>query len=243
MFSSVVQHYNWQAAAAVVLLTAAIITIGKYLVFKVPAIKRMRDINIEEDNKRLAQEKYPAMIKKGKTAGFAILFPFYFLVLPFCATFEHVSIVRVLLEIFVILMVYDFFYYLTHRFLLHAPHDSRLGYFRRVHAVHHQARDPSWVDATYVHPLEIAIGVLLFLGTIIAHAVVAGPAHVASLVVCFLAFHMINQVNHTYFKLPYFPFRTINWIVAKHHVHHENMQKGNYATITLFYDRVFGTLD
>ena len=157
MFSSVVQHYNWQAAAAVVLLTAAIITIGKYLVFKVPAIKRMRDINIEEDNKRLAQEKYPAMIKKGKTAGFAILFPFYFLVLPFCATFEHVSIARVLLEIFVILMVYDFFYYLTHRFLLHAPHDSRLGYFRRVHAVHHQARDPSWVDATYVHPLEIAI--------------------------------------------------------------------------------------
>ena len=108
MFSSVVQHYNWQAAAAVVLLTAAIITIGKYLVFKVPAIKRMRDINIEEDNKRLAQEKYPAMIKKGKTAGFAILFPFYFLVLPFCATFEHVSIARVLLEIFVILMVYDF---------------------------------------------------------------------------------------------------------------------------------------
>ena len=38
-------------------------------------------------------------------------------------------------------------------------------------------------------------------------------------------------------------FRTLSWITAKHHVHHENMHKGNYATITLFYDKLFGTLD
>ena len=44
-------------------------------------------------------------------------------------------------------------------------------------------------------------------------------------------------------KLPYFPFRTLSWITAKHHVHHENMHKGNYATITLFYDKLFGTFD
>ena len=62
-------------------------------------------------------------------------------------------------------MVYDFFYYLTHRFLFHAATDSRfavLRYFRRVHAVHHQARDPSHIDAFYVHPVETTIGQVLF---------------------------------------------------------------------------------
>ncbi|MBP9036031.1 MAG: sterol desaturase family protein [Pseudomonadales bacterium] len=246
MISSVFEHYNWQAALVVVFLPSAIIQAGKYLAFKVPDIKRMRDINIAEDNKRLAQEKYPAMIRRGKMAGLSSLLSFFVFILPFCATFEYVSVGKVLFEIFVILMAYDLVYYLTHRFLLHASFDSRfavLRHLRRVHAVHHQARDPSWVDATYVHPLEIAIGVWLFLGTLVGYALVAGPAHVASLVVCFIAFHVINQVNHTYFKLPYFPYRTISWVVAKHHVHHENMQKGNYATITLFYDRIFGTLD
>jgi sterol desaturase/sphingolipid hydroxylase (fatty acid hydroxylase superfamily) len=112
-----------------------------------------------------------------------------------------------------------------------------------VHGVHHQARDPSWIDSHYVHPVEIAIGLWLFFGTVLGYSLVAGPAHVASIAVCFVTFHEINQLNHTHFNLPHFPFKTLNWIVAKHHVHHENMRKGNYATITLFYDFVFGTLD
>jgi sterol desaturase/sphingolipid hydroxylase (fatty acid hydroxylase superfamily) len=236
--SLIVEHYNWQASLAVLLLVAGTLALGTYFIFKVPAFQRMREINIEEDNQRLAKEKYPALIKKGRVAGFSSLAAFFFLILPFCATLEHRSVGGILLDIFIILMVYDFFYYVTHRFLLHGN-----ATMRKVHSVHHQAQDPSWIDAHYVHPLEIAIGLWLFLGTIIAYRIVAGPIHVAVLVVSFIAFLEVNVLNHTYFKLPYFPYKTINWIVAKHHVHHENMQKGNYATITLFYDKVFGTLD
>ena len=54
MFSSIVQHYHWQAALTVVLLTASIIQAGKFLAFRIPDIRRMREINIEEDRKRLA---------------------------------------------------------------------------------------------------------------------------------------------------------------------------------------------
>ena len=242
MFNSVVSfivgHYNWQASLAVLLLVAGLSAIGRYIAFKVPALQRMREINIEEDKKRLAQEKYPALLKRGRMAGFPSIVAFFLLILPFCATLAHRSVGGILLDIFIILMVYDFFYYLTHRFLLHGNPT-----LRRVHAVHHQARDPSWIDSHYVHPLEIAIGLWLFFGTVIAYAAVAGPIHGAGLAVSFIAFGQINVLNHAYFKLPHFPYKTINWIVAKHHVHHESMQRGNYATITLLYDRVFGTLD
>ena len=231
-------RYNWQAALAAVLLGALIMGIGRYLVFKVPAFRRMREINAVEDQKRLAQEKYPALIKQGRIAGFASLAIFFVVILPFATTIESRSAGKILLEIFAILMVYDFFYYLTHRFLLHGN-----GALRRIHGIHHQARDPSYIDAHYVHPIEISIGLWLFFGTVLGHAFVVGPAHVASIAVCFVTFMELNQLNHTYFKLPQFPFKTLNWIVAKHHVHHENMRRGNYGTITMFYDSLFGTLD
>jgi len=231
-------HYNWQASLAVAVSVWLIIASGKFLLFRVPAFRRMRDINIAEDRKRLADPKYPALIKRGKIAGFASMGFFFAALLPFAASFEARPVTRILLEIFTILMVYDFFYYLTHRFVLHGN-----GPLKLIHGIHHQARDPSWIDSHYVHPVEIAIGLWLFFGTVLGYALIAGPVHVASIVVCFVTFHEINQLNHTYCKLPYFPFKTINWIVAKHHVHHENMRRGNYATITLFYDYLFGTLD
>jgi sterol desaturase/sphingolipid hydroxylase (fatty acid hydroxylase superfamily) len=238
MSAFAVEHYNWQAALTAVILGAVIIVIGRYLVFKIPAFQRLREINEIEDQKRLAQEKYPALIKQGRIAGFTSLAIFFLVILPFSTTLESRPVSTILLEIFIILMVYDFFYYLTHRYLLHGN-----GKLRRVHGIHHQARDPSYIDAHYVHPLEISIGLWLFFSTVMGYALIAGPAHIASMVACFVAFMELNQLNHTYFKLPHFPFKTLNWIVARHHVHHENMRRGNYGTITMFYDYVFRTLD
>lgn len=236
--TAIIEHYNWQASLTVVLFVIAIISIARYFIFKVPAFQRMREINAAQDAKRLAQEKYPALIRKGKIVGFTSFGVFFLLVLPYTANFEPRSIWTILFEIFAILMVYDFFYYMAHRFLMHGA-----GPLKRVHGIHHQARDPSWIDSHYVHPLEITIGLWLFFATVIGYALIAGPAHVASIIVCFIAFHEINQLNHVHFNLPYFPYKTINWIVARHHIHHENMRRGNYATISVFYDKVFGTFD
>jgi sterol desaturase/sphingolipid hydroxylase (fatty acid hydroxylase superfamily) len=231
-------YYNWQASLAVALSVIVIIQLGHFLIFRVPALAKMREMNRIEDQKRLAQPKYPALIKKGRIAGFTSMGIFFVAILPFAASFEARSVWKILLEIFVILMVYDFFYYMAHRFLMHGK-----GPLTRIHGIHHQARDPSWIDAHYVHPIEICVGLWLFFGTVAGYALIAGPAHVVSLTVCFVAFHEINQLNHTYFKLDYFPFKTINWIVEKHHIHHRDMRHGNYATISMFYDYVFGTLD
>src|SRR5260370_23451710 len=58
---------------------------------------------------------------------------------------------RVLGEAAAILAIYDFGYYLFHRFALH---DWSLG--RRIHAVHHSIPTPYANDSLYVHPAETA---------------------------------------------------------------------------------------
>ena len=81
------------------------------------------------------------------------------------------------------------------------------------------------------------------MATVVALSVIMGPFNIITIVTTFVLYYQLNQINHTYVNLPYFPFKTLSWITAKHHVHHENMHKGNYATITLLYDKLFGTLD
>ena len=135
-------------------------------------------------------------------------------------------------------MFYDFFYYVVHRWWFHGN-----GAMRKIHAVHHQARSPTFVDAFYVHPLETFIGLAMFITTIAVLAALLGPFHVATITICFVIYVQINTINHTFVDLPYPPFKTLSWITAKHHVHHLNMHKGNYASITLLFDKLFGTLD
>lgn len=231
-------HYDWQALLVFVVLLIALTVIGRSLTFKVPALERMRKLNRQLDAEKLAQAKYPPVIRDNARLGLGMNGAFFLAVVPFFITLAPQSVWRVLGDTVLVLMVYDFFYYLTHRFLFHGQ-----GYFRRVHALHHQARNPTHVDAYYVHPLETFVGILLFMSTIVLTGMFVAPFHAVTLTICFLVFTQLNIVNHTHIELPYFPFKTLNWITAKHAVHHENMHKGNYATITLLYDKLFGTLD
>lgn len=232
------QHYDIKASLLALAIIAALTVLGKKLAFSVPALARMRALNKEKDKPKWQQEKYPPVVRATQRVGLLCNAAFFLLMAPFCITLAPRPVWEILLDVFVILMVYDFVYYLSHRFWFHGQ-----GSMRKIHAVHHQARNPTYLDAHYVHPLETFIGLALYMGSIVALAVVLGPFHIASIVLTYLIFTLLNQINHTYVDLPYFPFRTLNWIVHKHHVHHENMHKGNYATITLLYDKLFGTLD
>lgn len=70
------------------------------------------------------------------------------LILPFCITMEPQAWWKYIADIFIILMVYDFFYYLAHRYLFH---DGPLGGpLIWVHAVHHQQHDPCRMDSSYI---------------------------------------------------------------------------------------------
>lgn len=236
--ATVWEHYNIVGSLAALALIAVTTIVGKKLLFMHPDLAEMRRINKEEDKKRWKKDKYPPMVRSSQEVGKYLNITFFLLLLPFCITFAATPWWQILLDVFVILMVYDFFYYCAHRFWFHGN-----GPMRQVHAVHHQARDPSYLDAHYVHPKETFVGLGGFMLTVVVLAALMGRFHLATVVITFVTYYQLNQINHVYFKLDKFPFKTLNWIVAKHHVHHENMHKGNYATITLLYDKLFGTLD
>lgn len=231
-------NYEWSAALAVFGLVAVFTKIGYFLVFKVPAFQQMRALNKEWDKPKIAQEKYQSPMKWTRQLGMYTNLFFFVAILPFFVTLQAQPVWQVIWHSFLIMMVYDFFYYLTHRFLFHGN-----AYFRKVHGLHHQATKPSYIDAFFVHPLETFIGISLFMACVVGVAVWYGDLQVATLVIVFLIFTQLNTVNHTHIELPYFPYKTLNWITAKHAVHHENMRKGNYASITLLFDKMFGTLD
>ena len=230
--------YDWQAGLALFVLVVALTKLGKFVAFRIPALEGERQKNREIDKTKLAQEKYRPVINANHRVGAISNLVFFIAIAPFFVTLSTDTLWQLPLDIFVVLMVYDLFYYLMHRFLFHGQ-----GYFRQVHALHHQAREPTYIDAHYVHPLETFLGLNLFLVMFPLLYPVLGSFHVLSVGLCYIIYVQINQVNHCKVELPYFPFKTLSWITAKHAVHHENMHKGNYASITLLYDKLGGTLD
>ncbi len=240
MLESILNAYDWQASLAVLVGVFAVVGLGRAIIFQIPAVKETRAKNREENIKKLKTKRdYAKRVNKSKFVALAPnLFMFLF-VLPFITTFEAQPVWRVLLDIFVILMVYDFFYYLMHRFLFHGK-----GFMRQVHAVHHQARRPTSLDSLLLHSVEAFMGVALFVIVITAYAVFAGHAfHVATLIATVVIYTQINQLNHVHIELHRFPFNTVNWMADKHAIHHINMHHGNYATITLLFDKMFGTYE
>lgn len=184
--------------------------------------------------------KYHHRVKSSQKIGLGFTLGFYLLVLPFIVTLQAQPAWKILLDVILILMIYDFFYYLMHRFLFHGQ-----GYFRRVHAVHHQARSRvSSIDSHLLHPWEIFLGIALFYVVTVSMALVSGePFHFATIVITSVVYTQLNQINHCRIDLDSAPWRTLNWIAMKHDAHHLDMHKGNFATITLLYDWLFGTIE
>lgn len=231
--------YHWQASLSALLLSIAVVAIGRWLVFKIPAFKLTLEQNREVNKTKFRKQRYQPRILSSQRIGLVSNLVFFIVLMPFCTTFEPQPITSVLFNVLLILMVYDFFYYLTHRFIFHGQ-----GYFRRVHAVHHQARRPTSIDSYLLHPAESFIGIALYFMVIAALALLLGhPFQVATIVITMVIYTQLNQLNHVHIQLHRYPYKTINWIADKHAVHHIDMHRGNYATLSLLFDKLFGTYD
>ena len=230
--------YDWLAALLFVGALIALTAGGRFLVFQIPALQRMRELNRETDRGKLSRKPFREAVRRSNRAGLIVNLVFFAAVLPWCVNLEPRPLWRHVVDVAAVLLVFDFFYYLTHRFLFH----GRL--LRTVHALHHRAHHPTYIDALYVHPLETSIGLVLFLGSIPLIAVVSGGAlNAFSMAVATLLFTQLNSINHTFVNLPYFPFKPLDHITSIHAAHHVDMNQGNYATLTTFYDWLFGTLE
>ena len=226
------------AALAFVVTLVVVSKVGVFLIFKIPALQKTRQMNRDVDRVKLSKKRFRNAVKVNNKAGLVTNAIFYVTILPFCVSFQTAPLWRYVVETLAILLIFDFFYYLTHRFIFHGK------ILRKVHAFHHQARKPTHIDALYVHPLETVIGLVLFLMSIPLVAFLSGgPLNFLPVAVATLIFTHCNTLNHVWVNLPYFPFRYIDWVTSVHAAHHVNMDSGNYATLTMAYDWLFGTFE
>jgi sterol desaturase/sphingolipid hydroxylase (fatty acid hydroxylase superfamily) len=140
---------------------------------------------------------------------------------------------RMALDVALIMLLYDFLYYLMHRFPFH-----EWKVLKRVHAVHHTRQSPVALDALYIHPVETFCGVALLMFC----TWVVGPVHVHAFVAAFLLYSLLNIVIHTGLDVPVIGLRFAGYMARKHDRHHKSMRAGNYASITPIPDWLFGTL-
>lgn len=176
--------------------------------------------------------------KMNRRWGGAFFVVIFTAIIPFVISFESMPWWQFFIDSFVILMVYDFIYYITHRFLFHDG-----GPLVWMHAVHHQMRNPCRMDASYIHPLEVAIGLGEYMGTVVLLSFFMGDFHLYTLLFTWMVFSEVNQHNHDRQESDKFPFKYLKYAADMHHVHHSRFTSGNYATISLLYDWMFGTLD
>lgn len=242
IWTSIAEQYHWQPSLYALLGILAVTVIGKQLLLLIPTIKETQALNKAAYDKKMARGFYAANQKKNRILGLADIAIIFALILPFCLTLESQAWWRIPLDTVVILMVYDFFYYLTHRFVFHAS-GFMGGPLMWMHAVHHQQNNPCRNDSSYIHPLEVAIGLALYVGTIFVLSRFMGSFHVVTLVVTWVAFSEINLHNHDLWKADRFPFKYLKSVSDAHHVHHARFTGGNFATISLLYDWMFGTYD
>lgn len=242
LFSSILEQYQWLLAVYAALGIAAVTIIGRQLLLLIPTIRQTQALNKETAEKKMEREVYAANQKLNRKWGLFYQVVIFALVLPFCLTLEAQPWWQVLLDIVVILMFYDFFYYLVHRFLFH---DGGFmgGPLIWVHAVHHQQKNPCRMDSSYIHPLEVAMGLGLYAASIFVLSRLMGNFHVVTVVITWVAFSEINLHNHDLWKSDRFPFKYLNYMSRMHHHHHARFTGGNFATISLLYDWLFGTYD
>lgn len=148
-----------------------------------------------------------------------------------------VAVWRALVEGVAILMAFDFFYYLLHRY----PFHEWRGYMRKVHSVHHIVRNPTAVDSLYQHPLEDTLGLVLLWACASLVRLVLGPVSIWTFGGVFLVYSLLNVVVHSGLDFRTSSLWLVSYLATRHNKHHVDMNGRNYASVTPLWDHVFGT--
>ncbi len=149
----------------------------------------------------------------------------------YLVTTETQPLWRMVFDTVAILFVYDFFYYLMHRYPFH-----QWKFLMRVHAVHHQSHRPIPIHAMHLHPIENLAGISLLLFT----TWLFGPVNIYVFGICFFVFSWLNIITHAGMDLP-IPY--LQMLSVKHDAHHKHMRAGNYATLTPLPDMLFRSVE
>ena len=187
-------------------------------------------------NHSLSPSRFWRVAVLNSALSVAMVYGFAYLFGPRLFQAGSVSVLRCIVEGVAILMTFDFFYYLVHRYPFH---EWKL--LRRVHAVHHIVRNPSAVDSLYMHPLENVIGLGLLWVCAFLVGLVAGPVSVYSFGWVFLVYSVLNVVVHAGIDMKGPGAALFTSLATRHNKHHVSMNGKNYASVTPIWDLVFRT--
>lgn len=207
----------------------AVATIGSIATW-LSAASRFRHLRIRT-NTRTIPRKYVSITLNGTLA--AVMYASAALLgneLLYQTDLAH-NVLRIAVDSLLVLLVYDFFYYILHRWL-HTP-----TMMRHVHGVHHRVHYPEAMDGLYLHPAETFAGVSL----LFAAMAVVGPISVASFLTVAFVHSIANIATHTNLVVPHRIFALVNYWAVRHDFHHSSHRDANYASIFPFWDRMFGT--
>ncbi len=136
----------------------------------------------------------------------------------------------ILLEVFAVLLVDDFFFYFLHRLM----HENKFIY-RKIHKIHHRANVPMPIEYIYVHPFEWMSGMIgPFLGMVIIGGI-SFKAYILYLIIRNIHEIHIHSGIKTSFIHKILPFYGSN----EHHDLHHSKRDGNYASTFTFWDILF----
>jgi len=134
-------------------------------------------------------------------------------------------------------LLFDLWFYLSHRFILH----SSWGY-RHIHIVHHRSVDPTPFARNSVHPIEgVMNGIFHVLPVFIM------PHHPLAILIATHVKGAIGVIGHLGYETFWSGFtrhRLSRFIVTPvhHHLHHARSVRTNFSFL-INYDLIFGTLD
>lgn len=192
---------------------------------------------------KIQERKYASGKNLVKTS-WCILLLFIGMVLPLIALGEKFLTVcgmtrdgplpspsTVFVQVVFFFLVEDYANYWIHRWL-HTPF-----LYKYVHSVHHEYTAPFALAATYAHPVEIImLGIPTFLGPLMV-----GP-HLLTLWIWMLARNYEAIDIHSGYEFPWNINSYLPWYAGtQHHDFHHYMHSGNFASVFVWCDKLYGT--
>jgi len=106
-----------------------------------------------------------------------------------------------------------------------------------VHGRHHEVHNPTAMESFYLTPAELFAG----LGLLVAVTCLLGPVSIYSFAAVFFIHSTLNITVHSGLSSKSVLLWPINTLTHKHYVHHAGNYNNNYASLTPFWDMLFGT--